>query len=188
MGQDLVTLAEYKAYSGINSTNQDTEIRAVIPKVSQLVKTLCKRTFVDYASDAKVEVFNNGPTLNLTEFPVLAIDSVEVSDDYGKTYYTVTEFVDYVVNYEIGEVLPISAFPVKLNGYRVTYKAGYEEGIPADLKLAVLDLVKYYLKNDMAVHSAKAPGTNSVQIEYVTSTNLPAHIKRVLDQYNGSYL
>jgi hypothetical protein len=60
--------------------------------------------------------------------------------------------------------------------------------MPEDLKLAVLDLVTYYVKNDMAVHSPKSPGTNTVQIEYITKNTLPAHIARVLDQYTANYL
>jgi hypothetical protein len=59
--------------------------------------------------------------------------------------------------------------------------------VPADLKLAVLDLVTYYRKNDGAIHSTKAPGTNSVQIEYVSTASLPAHIRRVLDMYVADY-
>lgn len=189
MALDLVTLAEYKAYAGISSTTQDTEIKALIPKVSQLVKTICRRTFVDFVGESKEQVFKGGPTLSLTEFPVINVMSVEYSDDYGATYTALTEFIDYVVDAELGEIEPVQKpFPYKLKAYKVTYTGGYEDGIPADLKVAVLDLIKYYLRNDMAVHSAKAPGTNSVQIEYVTNTNLPAHIKRVLDQYSGSYV
>ncbi len=70
--------------------------------------------------------------------------------------------------------------------YKLTYTAGFEV-LPEDLKLAIFDLTTYYMKNDMAVHSNKAPGTNTVQIEYVTTTNLPSHIKRVLDQYAANY-
>jgi len=38
MASNLVTRAEYKAYVGIKSDNQDTEIDSLIPKVSALVK------------------------------------------------------------------------------------------------------------------------------------------------------
>jgi hypothetical protein len=73
-----------------------------------------------------------------------------------------------------------------INGYKVSYFAGYEV-VPEDLRLAVLDLVTYYRKNDGAIHSTKAPGTNAVQIEYISTTSLPAHIKRVLDFYVADY-
>jgi hypothetical protein len=45
---NLITLAEYKAYNGINSTTQDAEINVLIPKISQLIKTYCNRTFIDF--------------------------------------------------------------------------------------------------------------------------------------------
>ena len=42
MGLDLVTLAEYKTYASINSTNQDSDISALIPQISNLaVDLLC---------------------------------------------------------------------------------------------------------------------------------------------------
>lgn len=189
---DLVTLAEYKAYAGISSTNQDAAISAIIPKVSQLVKTYCRRTFVDYVNDAKTEVQSggNGSKLFLKEYPLIQFDSLEHSTDYGATYTTLVEYTDYVVDQEDGSIAVVGSsntvFPKYINGYKLTYYAGYET-LPEDLKLAVLDLVTYYLKNDMSVHSPKAPGTNSVQIEYITTTSLPAHIRRVLDLYMGSY-
>ena len=191
MATDLITLAEYKAYAGISSTNQDTIISAIIPKVSALVKTLCRRTFIDYYNDPKLEIFSGGTNLfnlYLVEYPVASVSSVEYSSDNGATYTTLVEFTDYVVDWETNSIYSLAAtgFPKAINGYKVTYTGGFET-LPIDLKLAVLDLVTYYIKNDQSVHSPKAPGTNSVQIEYITTTALPSHIKRVLDMYVGSF-
>jgi hypothetical protein len=189
MGANLVTLAEYKAYAGIASTNQDAEINSIIPKASELVKSICRRTFVDYVNNSKEEVYAGGwNKLYLKEYPILSITSVEASVDYGATYTELVEFTDYAVDQEDGTIVCIYAleFPKYVNGYKVTYTAGYET-LPEDLKLAVLDLITYYLKNDMSVHSPKAPGTNSVQVEYITTANLPAHIRRVLYLYTASY-
>lgn len=189
MGLPLVTKAEYKAYAGITSINSDTIIDTLIPKVSALVKTICRRTFVDYVNDSKTEVFNGGcPFLSLDEAPLIAISSFEYSSDYGATYTTLTEYTDYVYDSFEKVVRPVltTEFARLINGYKVTYTAGYES-IPEELKLAVMDLITYYIKNDAAIHSNKAPGTNTVQIEYVTTTNLPAHIKRILDQYAANY-
>lgn len=187
MAKNLITLAEYKAYAGLTSPNHDAEILQLIPKISELVKTYCKRTFVDWLDDPKLEHFNGGyQTLLLEETPVSQILEVGYSSDYGQTYTPLVEYRDWVLdgNY-IVSVNP-AGFSRVLRGYRVTYLAGYET-VPEDLKLAVLDLVTYYRKNDMAVHSSKAPGTNTVQIEYVTTTSLPAHIRRVLDFYRADY-
>lgn len=181
---DLITVAEYKTYAGITSTNSDVAIKNLIPKVSNLTKAYCRRTFVDYVDDAKTEVFDGGAYLLLGEYPVLSVSSVEYSTDYGKTYLPLVEFTDYVISNSDQVILPIttSSFTNHPNGYRVTYTAGYET-LPEDLKLAVMDLVTYYLRNDMAVKSQRDAGSNTVQIEYITKNTLPSHIARVLDLY-----
>lgn len=191
MGLPLITAAEYKAYKGITSTTQDTIIASLIPKVSELVKAFCRRTFVDYIDDAKVEVFRGGEVaLNLKEPPLIAVSTVEYSNDYGLTYTPLVEFTDYVVDTETDQVNLVSVYYQKINkvnAFRVTYNAGYPDGLPPDLKLAIMDLVTYYLRNEVALHTNKNVGANSVQIEYVTNTMLPAHIRRVLDLYSANY-
>lgn len=185
---DLVTKQEYKTYAGINSTNQDAEIDFLIPKVSEFVKTYCRRTFIDFFSETKTEVFKGGfATLLLKETPVTQVISVERSTNYGQTYTRLVRFTDWVQDGDsVVSLHATGIWPELINGYRVNYFAGYEF-VPQDLKLAVLDLITYYRKNDAAIHSTKAPGTNAVQIEYISTTNLPAHIKRVLDQYVADY-
>lgn len=187
MAKNLITRAEYKAYAGLTSPNHDQEIDQLIPKVSELVKTYCKRTFVDWLDDPKLEYFNGGyQTLLLEETPVVQILEVAYSQDYGQTYTPLTEFQAWVLDQNYIVSVNPAGFARQLRGYRVSYLAGYEQ-LPEDLKLAILDLITYYRKNDMAVHSNKAPGTNTVQIEYVTTTSLPSHIRRVLDFYRADY-
>jgi hypothetical protein len=187
--KQLITKAEYKAYAGINSINQDTEIDTLIPKVSQLIKNYCRRSFSDFAGDAKIEVFNGGDTkYYLKEYPVITMLALEYSSDYGQNYVSLEEFVDFVLDIQEGSInsLKPGGFAYAINGYSVTYTAGFEV-IPEDLKLAAMDLITYYRKNDGAIHSTKAPGTNAVQIEYISTTTLPAHIRRVLDLYVADY-
>ena len=187
MATDLVTKAEYKTYMGITSTNSDTEIDFLIPKVSDLVKSYCRRTFVDYYSDIKVEVFDGGfKELLLKETPVVTVSSVQYSSDYGKTYTSLTKFEDWIIKGDSIVSLDPRGFPEVLNGYKVNYFAGYDP-IPGDLKLAVLDLIEYYSRNNGAVHSSRDLNPNTTQINYVASTNLPATIKRVLDQYVADF-
>lgn len=190
MGIDLVTLSEYKAYAGINSTNQDAAIATIIPKVSQLIKSICKRTFVDWVNTTKVEVMRggNGYKLFMKEYPLLAVVGVEYSVDYGATFTYLVKFTDYVVDLEEGTIVNIliGNWPKAINGYRVSYTAGFEE-IPTDLKLAVFDTITYYLRHETSVHSTRNIGSNTVQIEYITNVALPAHITRILDLYKASY-
>lgn len=184
---NLTTRADYKAYMGINSTNSDASIDILIPLVSQFVKNYCRRTFVDHFEDPKVEILRGGvPYLMLLETPIISITSIEVSSDYGVTYTALTEYTDWVLDGELIRPIGVSSFPDYIRGYRVTYTAGYED-VPRDLELAVMDLVTYYMKNDGAVNALKHVNTTSMQIEYISDTALPSHIKRVIDYYITDY-
>jgi hypothetical protein len=187
MATNLVTKAEYKAYLGITSINSDAEIDFLIPKVSDLVKTYCRRTFVDYYDEVKTEIFDGGfKQIILKETPVVSVNSVAYSQDYGKTYTNLVKFTDYVTRDDYVMSLSPMGFTQSINGYKVSYFAGYET-VPADLKLAVLDMVEYYSRNNGAVHSSRDLNPNTTQISYVSSSNFPASIKRVLDQYMADF-
>lgn len=187
---DLITLAEYKAATNILGAAQDISINALLPRVSKLVRSVCRRSFNDWVSADKTETHNGGfDRIILEEYPVISISSVTYTTDYGTTSTTLVSGTDYILDKKTSEIVALNLnkqFPMYINGYTVTYRAGYAT-IPEDLKLAVIDLVTYYLKNDGAVHSARNVGANTVQIEYITNVNLPAHIKRILDLYTANY-
>lgn len=190
MGLDLVTLAEYKTYANILGTSQDAAISAMIPRISNLVKTICRRTFVDYVDDPRVEVFRGGyEHLYLNESPLISLQSLEFSEDYGSTYTALVEFTDYVVDVEDNSIEFITE-PYKnykrVNAFKATYTAGYEV-LPPDLKLAVLDALMHQIRNDGAIHSTTKIGSNTTQMDYLTNAQLPAHIRRVLQLYSDNY-
>ena len=188
MGLNLTSKADYKAYAGIKSTNEDAAIDFIIPKVSDLVKNYCGRTFVDHWVTPKTEIFNGGvKKFILDETPVATITSVQGSTDYGQTWTNLAQYSEWVQ--EDDTILSLDAsgyFPKLIRGYKVVYTAGYDD-VPQDLEMAVLDLVTYYRRHDSAIHSSKNPGSNSVQIEYISTTSLPAHIRRVLDLYRADF-
>ena len=188
MGLNLTSKADYKAYAGIKSTNEDAAIDFIIPKVSDLVKNYCGRTFVDHWETPKTEIFNGGvKRFILAETPLVNITSVQGSTDYGQTWTDLVQYTEWVQ--EDDTVLSLNAsgyFPKWTRGYKVVYTAGYND-VPADLEMAVLDLVTYYRRHDSAVHSSKNVGSNNVQIEYISTTSLPAHIRRILDLYRADF-
>ena len=55
---DLVTLQQYKDFAGLQSIKNDARIEVVIDQVSQLVKTYCGTSIIDYAGSDKTEYFN----------------------------------------------------------------------------------------------------------------------------------
>lgn len=188
MGLNLFTRQEYKNYKGITSANSDGQIDSLIPKVSQFAKTYCKRTFLDHYEEPKVQYTDGGfASILLVEAPVVSISSVQRSIDYGQTWTTLIKYTDWVlVGEEIRSLHPSGYFETLINGYKVTYFAGFET-TPEDLKVACMDLLTYYKDNEASVKSTKAAGTNSTQIEYIQSNSLPAHIRRVFDLYQQDY-
>lgn len=182
---DLITIDEVKAYLNISSGNQDDMFNLLIPKISEYVKTYCGRTLIDYFNTIKEEIYNGGmPNIYVEEVPIRDVLLLSYSSDYGQTYTDLVPFTDYYFDKENDCIAPINAcqFPKSPNGYKVNYRGGYPN-VPEDLKLAVMDLVSYYMKSDMAVKSTRAAGSNTTQIEYVMNATLPSHIRRVLDQY-----
>ena len=188
MALNLTTRADYKAYAGIKSTNYDTEIDGLIPKVSALVKNYCRKSFVDYWDTPITETYDGGTKiLLLKETPVVTVQTVTYSTNYGVTNTALVRNTDYVVRDDTIISTDVNGFKYLLNGYRVTYLAGYDD-VPNDVELAVMDLITYYRRNDGSVHNNRTPGGGgSVQLEYIMNTNLPAHIKRVLDLHVADY-
>ena len=66
----------------------------------------------------------------------------------------------------------------------MVYTAGYSS-CPEDLKLAIFDLVKYYLKDERKerMQIAGAMIENPVSTSIRNNVGFPDHIKRVLDMY-----
>ena len=188
MATNLVTRNECKNYLGITSINKDGEIDNLIPQVSSLVKTYCRRTFIDYYDEMQTEYFDGGyDRFILKEGPVKQVLSVRKSANYGQTWTTLTEYTDWVTQGDTVVPIGVKEWPVILNGYKVEYFGGFEV-LPPEIKLATLDIISYYLKHNSAVHVNREVNSPSVtQINYISSTHFPAHIKRVLDQYVADY-
>lgn len=193
---NLVTLEEYKDAEGISNPKEDLRINALLPSVSQLVKTYCGNSIIDYYSTNKTETFNidwNTHIIQLTESPVNTIVSVEERPSYQEDYVTLTTAnYDYYFDAATDSILRTNSS----GGYnswrkgvaaaRVVYTAGYA-ATPEDLKLAVFDLITYYLKDEYK--ERRTLGGASIQNQTSTTQRdnvaFPDHIKRVLDLYKN---
>ena len=192
---NLITLQEYKTAEGVTQPKDDARLNVLIPSVSQLVKTYCGNSFVDFYSSNKTETFNIDwatHIVQLTESPVNAIVSVQEREDYGSAYATLTTGAyEYSLDSSTDSVLRTTSSGYKnwskgVDAVKVVYTAGYS-AVPADLKLAVLDLVTYYLKDEhklrqsIAGASLQNPGSSG----QTNNVGFPDHIKRVLDLYKN---
>jgi len=190
---DLITLAEYKEAEGIASPKEDLRLASLIPSVSQLVKTYCGNSLIDYYSTNKVETFNidwNTHIIQLTESPVNTIVSVEKRDSVTDSYTTVAT-TEYYLDTSTDSILYVTGstykdWPRGAGSVKVTYTAGYET-CPVDLRLAVFDLVTYYLRDEHKERRTLAGATiqNQGSTSLRDSVAFPDHIKRVLDLYKN---
>ena len=196
---DLVTLQQYKDFAGLQSLKNDARINIVIDQVSQLVKSYCGTTIIDYASTNKTEYFNIGLGVDriiLEESPLIQVVSVEERTSQADAYVTlITENSDssgkyeYIADMESDSIVRTTstgtkAFPKGMKAVKVVYKAGYTS-TPDDLKLAIFDLIKYYMKDERKerMQIAGASVENPLSSSLSGNIGFPDHIKRILDMY-----
>jgi len=197
---DLVTLQQYKDFAGLQGVQNDARINVIIDNVSQLVKSYCGTTIIDYASSAKTEYFtvkdNYVDTIIMEESPIIAVTSVAERESQADTYVTLIKEnsdssgkYEYVVNEDSDSITRTSSTSTKNwakgpKSVKVVYTAGYTS-TPEDLKLAVFDLIKYYLKDERKERMSIAGATveNQVSSSLAGNIGFPDHIKRILDMY-----
>ena len=193
---NLITLAEYKDAEGITSPKEDLRINSLIPSVSQLVKTYCGNSFVDFYSSNKVEDFDiywDTFAVQLTESPVVSVVTVQERSGYDQSYNTLTTGAyEYYIDTSTDSIIRTNESGSRLNwkhgvgAVKITYKAGYAS-VPEDLKLAVFDLITYYLKDEHKERRTLGGATIQNQSSSTQRDNVafPDHIKRVLDLYKN---
>ena len=189
---DLITLEDYKEAEGISNPKDDLKLNALIPSVSQLVKTYCGNSIVDHYSTNKVETFsiNWGTNIaQLTESPFVSITSVEERASFADSYTTIPA-TEYYIDASTDSVYRVTTsgsaqnWPTGPASVKITYKAGYST-CPADLKLAMIDLITYYHKDEHKERKVMAGASiqNSASTSQAGNIGFPDHIKRILDFY-----
>ena len=192
---DLVTIHEYKDAEGLRGEKDYDRLGVIIPQVSDLVKKYCGVSFIDYFSTDKTETFTINDdytnTIIMSESPLVSVTSVKERANYSDAYTTLTtNAYQYYVDLESDSITrtdthgnPIN-FQKGLGAVQVAYKAGYSS-TPSDLKLAIFDLINYYMKDE---HKERRTLGGATQQNQGTSgirdnSDFPDHIKRVLDLY-----
>ena len=197
---DLVTLQEYKDFAGLQGVQNDARLNTIIDNVSQLVKTYCGTTIIDFARTDKTEFFNiaddHVDRIILAESPLISVSQVQERESQADAYVTlITENSDssgkyeYIVDLESDSIIRTTStgtrsFKKGHKAVKVVYRAGYTS-TPEDLKLAVFDLIKYYMKDERKERMSIAGSTveNPISTSLRNNIGFPDHIKRVLDMY-----
>ena len=191
---NLIDIDIYKTSEKIESTKDDNRINTLITSVSQLVKTYCGNSIVDHFSSNKTETFNitwGSNLAQLTESPVNSVVSVEERENFSASYTTVPS-TEYYLDGATDSVYRVTTagqsknWPTGPASVRIVYKAGYAT-CPADLQLAVIDLITYYLKDEHKARQTIAGASiqNNSSSSQRDNVAFPDHIKRVLDLYKN---
>ena len=197
---DLITLQQYKDFAGLTGVTMDARINVIVDSVSELVKNYCGTSLIDDYSSAKTEYFdikdNVTTRVMLDEGPIRTVTSVQERDSQADSYVTlITENSDnsgkyeYIVDSMTDSIIRTDenvdkSFTKGRKAVKVVYTAGYS-ACPEDLKLAIFDLVKYYLKDERKERMSIGGTTieNPVSTSLKNNAGFPDHIKRVLDMY-----
>ena len=189
---DLVTVQDYKDAEGLTGAKDDDRLNILVPQISELVKRYCGTSFVDYYSTDKTEVVNiteNTSVIIVSESPLVSVTSVKERTGPTEAYTTLVVNQDYYVDTTFDAVRRVTGngsknFQKGFGSVELKYRSGYS-AVPSDLKLAVHDLITYYLRDEhksrRTIQGAtlEQQGSSSVR----NNTDFPDHIKRVLDLY-----
>ena len=189
---DLVTVQDYKDAEGLTGAKDDDRLNILVPQISELVKKYCGTSFVDFFSSDKTETFNvteDTSVIIVSESPLISVTSVKERGSPTESYTTLTVNEDYYVDTTFDAVRRIVGNGTKnyqkgFGAVQIAYRSGYS-AVPSDLKLAVMDLITYYLRDEhksrRTIQGAtlESQGSSSVR----NNTDFPDHIKRVLDLY-----
>ena len=154
---DLITLQQYKDFAGLTGVTMDARINVIVDSVSQLVKNYCGTSIIDDYSSAKTEYFDildaKTTRVMLDEGPIRTVTSVSERESQADSYVTlITENSDssgkyeYIIDSITDSIIRTTStgtknFTMGHKAVKVVYTAGYS-ATPADLKLAVFDLIK----------------------------------------------
>ena len=189
---DLVTVQDFKDAEGLTGAKDDDRLNILVPQISELVKRYCGTSFVDYYSTDKTEVVNiteNTSVIIVSESPLVSFTSVKERTGPTEAYTTLVVNQDYYVDTTFDAVRRVTGngsknFQKGFGSVELKYRSGYS-AVPSDLKLAVHDLITYYLRDEhksrRTIQGAtlEQQGSSSVR----NNTDFPDHIKRVLDLY-----
>ena len=189
---DLVTVQDYKDAEGLTGAKDDDRLAILVPQISELVKRYCGTSFVDYYSTDKTEVFNvtdDTSVIIVSESPLVSVTSVKEREGPTEAYTTLTVNSDYYVDATFDAVRRVTGnnsknFKKGFGSVEIAYRSGYS-AVPSDLKLAICDLITYYLRDEhksrRTIQGATLESQASSSVR--NNTDFPDHIKRVLDLY-----
>ena len=186
----ILDLPTYKSYKNISSTTDDTKHTLIIDAVNAFIEGYCGRVFTTYYNNDKTEYFEaDQEAIFPNEIPIVGVVSLEYSTDAGETYTNaLTEYTDYVVDATDESIIALKGrfadVTYNINSLKLVYNGGYSR-VPKDLEMAAVHLADYYRDEEFIPRKSMAGVSVDTVIQPDMSARLPAHIRRVLENYRN---
>lgn len=184
----ILDLNTFKAYKGINSDTKDTEHTLIINAVNAFIEQYTGRVFTTYYDTDKVEYFSSADTeLYPVEIPIQSITTLKCSTDNGETYATtLVEYTDYIIDTDHDALISLKgefcAPTYPYNAIQLTYKGGHSTA-PKDLEQCAVHMADFYKDEDYIPRKSLAGASIDNVIQPDMTARLPAHLRRVLENY-----
>lgn len=168
----IITLAEFKSYAEISNPKHDTKLQALVDFVNSYIENFCNVEFSETIVLQKKLTSTNGIDLLIPYYPLVSVQELRYNGD-------VVDPSIYEVNTDLGSIDSLTYFGTKRFAFEVDFTYGYS-AVPADLKLAAMELVAHYQKREFTKSRNLGNGESAT---YEDSQTIPSHIRMVLNMY-----
>lgn len=183
----MITLAELKAYLGIaeDDTSQDARLQLIVDATNARVEEV---TLINWTGTDKTrsEIIDYRDNVYLGRMGIKEITSLKLYQRQTQDESAEIRTKDYTFN-DVGRLTLDQNYGDDYNrgdynAVHVTYKYGLAEGeiVPADLKLAALQMAKEYMEATAGNDSRriKSESTGSYRIEFTESSTITDTLNR----------
>jgi hypothetical protein len=194
----LLDLATVKSFLGTPvsaSSDYDSELLQVIEAVEAQAARFCQRIaraadgseVATFEASEVEEIFEGRKrreSLRLSIFPLLNVESIRGVVFAGDTDEDTIDPADYFVSAHNGNILfpeMTSAILASYQIIKVKYTGGYYSStLPADLKLAMLEAIRWNWKDGVSFGIKEVSSANGI---VVSEAIFPPQVEKVLMQY-----
>jgi hypothetical protein len=189
------TLADVKTLLRITSADiaDDSVIERMVENASRLFDRETNRRFYTSTSD-ETRVFTASSEEEVRTDDIISITSVKIDQDYDRVYeitLTASEYDTLPDNASMRGVpitslatvpLPSVVFPTQTKGVQIVGKFGYSASAPADVKMAVEEIVVSVYKKRFGENTSGAATITGAGV-VITPKDIPDTAARTIANY-----
>lgn len=168
----IVSVEEAKDHLNITGTASDDELAEMCAAATAFVERHCGPVVAQTVTETVIPA-NSG--LILLSAPVISVTSMVAALGYPSTFTVADWYADgHTIVAGYGATTSYSSWPVT-----VTYEGGYET-VPADLRQATLDYIKWRWQSQRGATPLPAPGE---EFAMAPTATVPYKVMEVIDGY-----